>query len=85
MTNYTALSTCSATGSNVAYTLPVEDGRVRHAVVNPAEYLGPNSAYEQRRAFEWGYLGAIAERNGDIATAEYCYNRVQDLKTMYGY
>ena len=80
MTNYTSIATCAATGENVAQKLPVVDGVVRSALAKPQEYLGLDSDWDQRRAFEWGYLGEIARRNGDAEMADYCASRVAELK-----
>lgn len=85
MTNYTNLDTCASTGSTCAYQLPTIDGRVR---VEPQDIdfcLGGNTGWAQRRAFEWGYLGAIAHRNGEEAESIYCAERIAKLKLDYGY
>lgn len=85
MTNYTNLGTCASTGSTYAYQIPVIDGRVRVEPQNIDFCLGGNTSWEQRRAFEWGYLGAIATMNGDEAEASYCARRLADLRKKHGY
>ncbi len=85
MTNYTALETCASTGSTYACQLPVEDGLVRFEPQDISLCLGGNTSWEQRRAFEWGYLGAIARRNGDDTTVAYCASRITALQKEHGY
>ena len=82
MANYTAIRTCSAIGSNFAITLPIEHGIVRLPFLSRAEvdfHLGGDTDFKQRRAFEWGLLGTVHRRNGDDATAKYCFDRIERL------
>lgn len=82
MTNYTAIHTCAAIGSNFACSLPFEDGIVRLPLLSRAEVelrLGGNTDWDQRRAFEWGWLGHVHRRNGDAATAKFCFDRVESI------
>ena len=81
-TNYTALATCAAIGSNFAISLPATLGRVEIPLLSTVEvqlHLGGNADWEQRRAFEWGKLATVFHRNGDEATADYCWSRVRNL------
>ena len=83
MTNYQLISTCACIGENFAARLPIVLGRVEMPLLSTAEvalHLGGDSSWEQRRAFEWGLLGAISRRNGDEETADYCGDRVVQLK-----
>jgi len=85
MTNYQSISTCACIGENLAVRLPADwlSGRVDMPLLSTAEvdhHLGGNSSWEQRRAFEWGLLARVFQRNGDPNTARYCFERIELLK-----
>lgn len=85
MTNYQAIGTCACIGENLAVALPEIDGLVRLPFLSTADvqlHLGGNASWEQRRAFEWGLIGMVARRNGDVVTSEYCAGRVALLKAV---
>jgi len=88
MTNYQSISTCACISENLAERLPADwlSGRVDMPLLSTAEvdhHLGGDSSWEQRRAFEWGLLGRVFQRNGDSNTARYCFERIGLLKKAH--
>lgn len=66
-----------AAGKRLADALPVVAGVVEWAPIDFA-VLGQLS-WDERRAREWSYIGAIARRDGDIVTSDYCLRRIEEL------
>lgn len=85
MTNYTSTTRCACIGEEVGRTQPMVMGRVYVAALNPEEHLGPGTSFEQRRAFEWGYLGAVSRRNGEDAHAELAAANIKRIREECGY
>lgn len=85
MTNYTAIRTCAAIGENTALEL-IESGKDAYLdSVNADLCLGGNAGWDQRRAFEWGFLAASFRRSGDDATATYCAAKIAEIAARTGY
>jgi hypothetical protein len=81
-TNYTRIATCAATGSNLAVKM-FRDGTMSPGDTkecpHPGEHLGPDSTFEQRRAFEWAFLRVVFEKAGDEKTSAYCQSKIAAL------
>lgn len=76
MTNYTRIGTCAATGENVAIAARQKNPEMPVPDFDAREYLGPDSSWDQRRAFEWGVLAITLPSHAD-----YCHQRIAELKS----
>ena len=78
MTNYTRLATCASAGSNLAVKM-LREGAHSPECPHPGIHLGPDSSFEQRRAFEWAFLRTVFEKADDKELAAYCQGKIDDL------
>jgi hypothetical protein len=69
MNCYDSITKCAATGENIAIKFPELE------FADARDYLGPGTSWEQRRAFDWGFLSRRFPEMQD-----YCMRRVQLLK-----
>lgn len=82
MTNYMTIKACASAGRN-AEAADAAKGLGATGLARPADHIGEDSGFWQRRAFDWGFLAARLERDGDHAKAAYCAAKIKLIETNH--
>jgi hypothetical protein len=57
-----------------------EHGQAPTTPPDPRQVLGAGAGWDERRAYEWGYLSVLYLRDGNSDRARYCTDRALGLE-----